>query len=102
MCGSLAGEFMSLDGTGKTAAFGDPGDIDGFHFGERIDFDLTANRHFADRTADFADESLRLAIGLRKQFNTCRRTLLGAFAVELGHMTTNTAICQATRFIGEP
>ena len=99
--GPLAGEFVPLDRPGETAALGDPGDIDRLHFGERVDFDLAADGHFADRTANFADESLRLAIGLGEQLDAGRGTLLGALAVELGDMTTDTASCQATRLIRE-
>jgi len=89
------------DRTGETTPFGGPRDIDRLHFGECIDFDLATDGHFADRTADFADESLRLAVGFGKRFDSACGTPLGAFAIELGYMTTDTASCQATRLIRE-
>src|SRR6185369_16117586 len=53
------------------------------------------------RAADLADESFWLAIGLREQLDACGRTLLGAFAFELGNMTADTSSRQTARLIGE-
>ena len=99
--GPLAGEIVPLDGPGEAAAFADARDIDGLHFRKRIDFDLAADRQFAGRTADFADESLRLATGLGEKLDAGGRTLLRALAVELGNMTTDTSTGQAARLIGK-
>src|SRR5690606_25305321 len=61
-----------------------------------------ANRNPVGRTANFADETLRLAIRLRKQLVTSGRTALGTLAIKLGNMTTLTTNSQPTRLIGEP
>ena len=70
--GPLAVEIVPLHGTGKAAAFAGAGDIDRLHFVERFDLDLAADGQFADRTADFADESLRLAASLGEQLDAGR------------------------------
>ena len=72
-----------------------------FDFGEGFDFDLAADGQIAGGTRDFADELLRLAVGLGQQFDAGRRSLLGAFAVELGNLTPVTAIGQAARLVGK-
>ena len=63
--------------------------------------DLAADRQIADRAANLADESLRLAVGFGKKLDARGRTLLRPLAVEFGDLTPIAATGQAARLVGK-
>src|SRR5207253_2938099 len=74
-------------------------DIDGPHALQHITRELTAHLQIAQRAAQLADESLRLAAGLVERLSAGGGKLFGALAFELGNMTTFTATSEAPRLI---
>ena len=93
------GKLCRTHDAGGAAALGGGRDVDRLDVGEGFDLDLAADGQFAGSTAELANESLRLAIGLGEQLDAGCRTLLGALAVELGDMTTLTATGQTAGLV---
>src|SRR6478672_7077526 len=95
----LTGKIVALHRTRETTALGEARDIDGLHAFQHFNRDLAADLGFADRTTQFANESLRLTTSLIGGGNAGRGKLLRPLAFELGNVTTFTAARQATRLI---
>ena len=97
--GPLALEVVPLHDAREAAALGHAGDIDGLDAVEGFDGDVLADLGPPIGAAQLANESLRLAAGLRRAGSTPAGAAFGSLAFEIGNMTTFTAAGQAARLI---
>ncbi len=82
-------------------AFAGADDVDGLHVGEMIYVQHLTNGDAVGRAAEFADESLGLAIGLGQRFDARLGFRFGPLAVEPGNVTTLAAIGQTPGFVAK-
>jgi hypothetical protein len=98
---SLALEVVPLHRALKALALARARDIDGSDFLKNVDGQLLSDFHSIGRAAEFANESLRFAIGFGKKFDARFGASLRTAAVEFGDMPTFAASGQTSGFIAE-
>ena len=101
--GALAGKMMPLHRARGAAALGDASHIDGLDLGKLIDAKLLPHLNPSISQpwphAEFAHETLRLAIGLGDRLDAGRRTALLTLAIEPGDVAAIAAAGKTTGLI---